>query len=69
MISECKNRLCGITTAPKTLITTGSEPFGTSGFAHPINACFHSISEIQISNKNENPIRDTNKMINFSILL
>ena len=38
MTSECKNRLCGITTAPRTLMTTGREPFGTifSGiFDHP----------------------------------
>jgi len=46
---------------------TGMEWAGNEGFTQPMAACFQSIPAMQISNKNENPISETKRMINFSI--
>ena len=69
MISECKNRLCGMTTAPSTLMITGIACDGNTGFTHPVAATPQSIFTIQISIKKQKPIRETKSMISFSILL
>ena len=42
MTSECRKRLCGITTAPRTLKITRSEPCGTSGTSAPFAASAQS---------------------------
>ena len=48
-------------------VMTGMEWAGNEGFTQPMAACFQSIPAMQISNKNENPISETKRMINFSI--
>ena len=69
LYSECKNRLCGMTTAPSTLMITGIACDGNTGFTHPVAAAPQSIFTIQISTKKQKPIRETKSMISFSILL
>jgi hypothetical protein len=69
MISECKNRLCGITTAPKTLIMTTMEPFGKDGVTHPAIAPFQSMDTKESSYKKDKPIIETKAIIHFSINL
>ena len=41
--SECKKRLCGITTAPSTLMIIKSDPCGTEGTVQPTIAAGQSI--------------------------
>ena len=50
-ISECRNKLCGIITAPKILITTSIEPAGILGTVQLTTACGQSTCTIEISNK------------------
>ena len=69
MISECKKRLWGITTAPKTLIITTIEPFGKDGVIHPVIAEFQSICTNDSSYRNDKPMIDTKAIIHFSIIL
>src|SRR5665647_410227 len=67
--SECRNKLCGITTAPNTLIIISIEPLGKVGVTQPKTALFQSICTNESSYKNDNPITDTNAIIHFSIIL
>ena len=43
MISECRNRLCGITTAPSTLMIITIDPSGMVGVTHAQAAAGQSI--------------------------
>ena len=61
--------MCGITTAPSTLMMMGIDPAGNAGVTHPAAACGQPMLTMAISNKNESPISDTKPMIIFSIFL
>ena len=67
MTSEWRDKLCGITTAPSTLIITIIEPLGNAGVTQPVIALFQSIFTNESSYKNDNPIIETNAIIHFSI--
>ena len=56
-----------MTTAPRTLMMTGMEPEGKDGVTHPTAADVQLILATQISNRKDNPIRETNAIIIFSI--
>jgi len=63
MISEWRNRLWGMTTAPRTLMTTGSEPVGRAGVSQPATAAGQSRWTRASSNTNDSPISDTKPMM------
>jgi len=67
MISECRKRLCGITTAPNTLMTINIEFSGKLGVTQPTRAEFQLISTNDNSYKNDNPMIETKPIIHFSI--
>ena len=55
-----------MTTAPSTLMTTGSEPSGKAGVSQPETAAFQSRDTRDSSNTNDNPMRDTKPMMSRS---
>ena len=67
--SECKKRLCGITTAPSTLMIISILPWGISGTTQERIATGQSISTKNNSYRNESPITDTKAMMALSIFL
>ena len=69
MTSEWRNRLCGITTAPNTLIIINMEFSGKVGFTQPVRAAPHSTSTNISSYRNDSPMMETNRIIQRSILL
>ena len=54
--SECRNRLWGMTTAPKMLITTSMLPSGRLGTTHERTASPHSTSTKNSSYRNDRPM-------------
>ena len=68
MISECRKRLWGITTAPSTLVTTTRDPEGRSNVTQDWAATGQSTLTMRISMRNDTPMSETNPMIHRSIL-
>ena len=66
--SECRNRLCGMITAPSTLTMIALEPSGKVGTTQPAPALAQSTWTMASSARNEMPMIETNPMIHFSIL-
>lgn len=69
MISECKNKLCGITIAPRTLMIIGIEPNGKEGTKQFLRASYHWNFTIINSIMKESPISATKPIIHFSNFL
>ena len=67
--SEWRNRLCGITTAPSTLITMASEPVGRLGVTHATADCAQSTLTRASSSRKDMPMSETNAMIQRSTRL
>ena len=66
MTSECKKRLCGMTTAPSTLTTMAAEPLGRLGVTQDMVALGQSTSTRASSARNERPTMLTKAMIKRS---
>ena len=58
--------LWGMTTAPSTAMTMGSEPAGNEGTTQATAALPHETSTIVSSNRNDSPMRETKAMIHLS---
>ena len=69
MTSECRNRLCGMTTAPSTLITMAAEPAGKLGLTHETAACGQSTFTSASSARKARPMSETNAIIQRSMRL
>ena len=69
MTSECRKRLWGITTAPRTLTIIAAEPVGMLGVIQLAAACGQSTWTSASSAKNESPTTPTKAMIHRSARL
>ena len=66
MTSECRNRLCGMTTAPSTDTMIAGDPSGAAGVTQPAAAAGQSTLTIKISARNASPMSETNPMMTRS---